>query len=165
LTVSTSSFISQSIEDTLDRGREIGRRIRAPLLIALAGELGGGKTTLTKGIVAGMGVAKEDDVTSPTFTLIHSYHNGTRVYHVDLYRVRDFQDFETLGIEDIFLEPAVLIIEWADKINLRTEWPRVDIHLAHMDENRRQIEIRDPSDALGTQAAGAPEAARRQAVS
>ena len=161
----TSNFISQSIEETLERGREIGRQIRAPLLIALTGELGGGKTTLTKGIVAGMGVAKEDDVTSPTFTLVHFYHNASRVYHVDLYRVRDFLDFETLGIEDIFLEPAVLIIEWADKINLKTDWPRVEIHLAHVDENRRQIEIRDPSDALGTQASGAPAGGSRQAVS
>lgn len=144
----TSELLSRSVEETLARGREIGAHVRPPLLISLSGELGAGKTTLTKGIVAGLGAAREEEVTSPTFTLVHSYHNGARVYHVDLYRVKDFYDFETLGIEDIFAEPAVLIVEWAEKIDLKTDWPQIRIHLDHVDEESRRMTIEDPSGAL-----------------
>ena len=101
-------------------GREIGAGLKAPALILLSGDLGAGKTTLTKGIVSGLGAAREEDVTSPTFTLVHKYEgaNAARVYHVDLYRIVSFQDFETLGLEDVFSEQAVVIIEWSEKIEL-----------------------------------------------
>jgi tRNA threonylcarbamoyladenosine biosynthesis protein TsaE len=147
--VSRIELISRSAEETLQWGREIGQRLHPPALVALSGELGAGKTTLTKGIVSGLGAAKEEEVTSPTFTLVHAYHNGARVYHVDLYRVTDFHDFETLGIEDIFADPAVVVIEWAEKVNLRTDWPVVRIHLEHVDEDSRQIAIDDSTGLLG----------------
>ena len=93
---------THSPEETIERGREIGAGLKPPVLILLSGELGAGKTTLTKGIASGLGAAEEDEVTSPTFTLVHQYGRGPRVYHVDLYRVRDFEDLETLGLEDLF---------------------------------------------------------------
>lgn len=146
--MSIVELVTRSVEETLARGREIGARIKPPLLFSLSGELGAGKTTLTKGIVAGTGAAREEEVTSPTFTLVHCYHNGLRVYHVDLYRVKDFYDFETLGIEDVFAEPAVLIVEWAEKMDFRTPWPQVRVHLEHVDEESRRITIEDPIGVL-----------------
>jgi len=136
-------LLTQSSEETILRGREIGSRLRPPVLILLSGELGAGKTTLAKGLVSGLGAAKEDEVTSPTFTLVHKYECGVRVYHVDLYRIESAQDFDTLGLEEIFDEPAVVIIEWADKLRLRTDWPVVRIELEHVSERERRILIED----------------------
>ena len=95
----------------------------------LSGELGSGKTTLTKGIVAGLGAAGEDDVTSPTFTLVHVYGDAEKVYHGDLYRIESFHDFETLGLEDVFSKPAVVILEWSERFPLQSPWPQVRLRL------------------------------------
>ena len=137
-------MITHGAEETIRRGREIAAGLKVPTLILLSGDLGSGKTTLTKGIVSGLGAAPEEDVTSPTFTLVHKYDGRTRVYHVDLYRVENLRDFETLGLEDVFTEQAVVIMEWAEKVSLRTEWPILRIHLAHVDEETRQISITSP---------------------
>ena len=139
--VADREILTHSSEETIAQGREIGARLKAPLLILLSGELGAGKTTLTKGIAAGLGAAREDDVTSPTFTLVHKYEGSTRVYHVDLYRIEDLQDLETLGLEDIFSEQAVVIVEWPDRLKLRTDWRIVRIQLEHVAEDTRKILI------------------------
>src|ERR1700720_926168 len=114
LTRATNSFrsckrvgeevITHSAEETTQWGREFAKRLRPPVLVLLTGDLGSGKTTLTKGIVAGLGAAKEDEVTNPTFTLVHVYGapEAGKVYHADLYRIENFHDFETLGLEDAF---------------------------------------------------------------
>ena len=95
---------THSAEETIAWGRQLASRLRAPVLVLLSGDLGAGKTTLTKGIVSGLGAAPEDEVLSPTFTLVHVYGEKSKVYHADLYRIEHFHDFETLGMEDIFLE-------------------------------------------------------------
>src|ERR1700722_14397158 len=100
---------THSSEETIERGREIGARLKAPVLILLSGDLGAGKTTLTKGIASGLGAAEVDEVTSPTFTLVHKYDGRAVVYHVDLYRIGDAHDLETLGLEDVFSEHAAVI--------------------------------------------------------
>ncbi len=141
-------IVTNSSEETILRGREIGSRLKAPALVLLSGDLGAGKTTLTKGIASGLGAADEDEVTSPTFTLVHKYGRGSPVYHVDLYRIADFHDLETLGLEDVFSEKAVVIVEWPDKLTLRTDWPVVRIRLEHVAEDTRRIVIEDPSRAL-----------------
>ena len=142
-------WVTYSAEDTIRTGRELGARLKPPALILLRGELGAGKTTLTKGIVSGLGAAREEEVTSPTFTLVHNYHNGVRVYHIDLYRVADFRDFETLGVEDLFTTPAIVIVEWPERMTLRSGWPVVRIELEHVDENSRRIRISDADNVLG----------------
>src|SRR5580658_1735913 len=109
--VPSSEIITHSSDETIQRGREIGRRLKPRVLVLLSGDLGAGKTTLTKGIVSGMGAASEDEVTSPTFTLVHVYGKAAKVYHADLYRIESFHDFETLGLEDVFAKPAVVILE------------------------------------------------------
>jgi len=147
-------WTTHSREETIQHGREIGAGLKVPVLILLSGELGAGKTTFTKGLVSGIGAAEEDDVTSPTFTLVHKYERGTaaqkgqnkpeagaRVYHVDLYRVGNFHDLETLGLEDVFSEHAVVIVEWPDRFTLRTDWPVVRVHLEHDDEEIRRITV------------------------
>lgn len=136
-----SEFISNSAEETIEWGRGFAAQLRPPVLVFLSGELGSGKTTLTKGIVAGLGAAREAEVTSPTFTLVHVYRNDVPVYHVDLYRVENFHDFETLGLEDLFAEPAVVIVEWSERFALRTGWPVVRISLEHLGGDRRKVRV------------------------
>jgi tRNA threonylcarbamoyladenosine biosynthesis protein TsaE len=141
--VPSREILTHSAEETIQQGREIGARLKPPVLILLSGELGAGKTTLTKGIASTLGAAAEDEVTSPTFTLVHKYARGSTVYHVDLYRIGDFHDLETLGLEDVFSDNAVVIVEWPDKFTLRTGWPVVRIRLEHVDEDTRRISIED----------------------
>ena len=130
---------THSAEETIAWGREFARRLSAPALVLLSGELGSGKTTLTKGIVAGLNAASEDEVTSPTFTLLHEYGTGGKVFHGDLYRVESLHDFETLGMEDVFAKPAIVILEWSEKFPLKTEWPQIRVRLEHLGGDARRL--------------------------
>ncbi|MGC1418366.1 MAG: tRNA (adenosine(37)-N6)-threonylcarbamoyltransferase complex ATPase subunit type 1 TsaE [Candidatus Acidiferrum sp.] len=134
-------IITHSSEETTNWGREFARKLTAPVLVLLTGELGSGKTTLTKGIVSGLGAAKEEEVTSPTFTLVHVYGNSAKVYHADLYRIESFHDFETLGLEDVFAKPAVVILEWSERFPLPSPWPQVRIRLEHLGGDARRISL------------------------
>jgi tRNA threonylcarbamoyladenosine biosynthesis protein TsaE len=133
--------ITHSTEETIAWGRQFASRLKAPALVLLTGELGSGKTTLTKGLVAGLGAASEEEVTSPTFTLVHVYGNETKVFHGDLYRIENFHDFETLGLEDAFAEPAVMILEWSEKFPLEAPWPQVRLRLEHLGRDSRRISV------------------------
>src|SRR5579875_2273349 len=108
-------FETHSDEET----RELGRKLAAQLpdcgVVLLAGDLGAGKTTLAQGIVEGRGAARAEDVGSPTFTLIHEYGDPVRVYHVDLYRLETAEEARRLGLEELFLQPALVLIEWGDR--------------------------------------------------
>lgn len=146
--MSRQEILTHSTEETIAKGREIGARLMPPLLILLSGDLGAGKTTLTKGIVSGMGAAAEEEVTSPTFTLVRKYEHGSRVYHVDLYRIAGLHDLETLGLEDIFSEKAIMIVEWPDRMKLRTDWPVLRVSLEHVSEDSRRIVIEDSAEAI-----------------
>jgi len=136
-----SEFVTRSSEETIAKGREIAARLRPPVLVLLSGDLGSGKTTLTKGIISGLGAAREEDVTSPTFTLVHVFENHCKVYHVDLYRVENFHDLESLGLEDALSEKAIVIIEWSERFTFRSDWPRVEIHLDHAGADSRHIAV------------------------
>ena len=135
----TDAVVTGSAEETIAWGRKLGETLRPPLLVLLSGELGSGKTTLTKGIVAGLHAAQEDEVTSPTFTLVHEYGSGKKVFHGDLYRIESFHDFETLGLEDVFAQPAILILEWSEKFPLKAPWPQLRLHLEHLGGDSRRI--------------------------
>jgi tRNA threonylcarbamoyladenosine biosynthesis protein TsaE len=134
-------IITHSAEETTRWGREFAKKLQPPVLVLLSGELGSGKTTLTKGLVAGLGAAPEDEVTSPTFTLVHVYGRTRKVYHGDLYRIESFHDFETLGMEDIFATPAVIILEWSERFPLPSPWPQVRIRLEHLGADSRRLTI------------------------
>jgi tRNA threonylcarbamoyladenosine biosynthesis protein TsaE len=146
--VASKEFVTHSADETILRGKEIGAQLKPPILILLSGELGAGKTTLTKGIVSALNAAPEEEVTSPTFTLVHKYGDNP-VYHVDLYRVDNFHDLEPLGLEDVLSEKAVVIVEWPDRLTLRTDWPVVRIQLEHVDETTRRISVQEECGALG----------------
>jgi len=140
----TEEVITHSAEETIAWGRKLAEKLQPPMLVLLCGELGSGKTTLTKGIVAGLHAAQEDEVTSPTFTLVHEYGTGKKVFHGDLYRIESFHDFETLGMEDIFAEPAILILEWSEKFPLKAPWPQLRLRLEHLGGDSRRITALTP---------------------
>jgi len=134
-------FITHSAEETTAWGRELAFRLKPPTLVLLSGDLGSGKTTLTKGIVSALGAAREEDVTSPTFTLLHTYGEAQPVFHGDLYRIESFHDFETLGMEDLFAKPAIVILEWSERFPLPSPWPEVRIRLEHLGGDSRRITV------------------------
>ena len=138
---SASTVVTTSAEETTAWGREFAKRLTAPVLVLLSGDLGSGKTTLTKGIVAGLGAANEEDVTSPTFTLVHVYGKNKKVFHADLYRVESFRDFASLGMEDMFEEPGIAILEWSERFPLEAPWPQVRILLEHLGQDHRRITV------------------------
>ncbi|MBI4909220.1 MAG: tRNA (adenosine(37)-N6)-threonylcarbamoyltransferase complex ATPase subunit type 1 TsaE [Acidobacteria bacterium] len=105
----------ESEDDMIDFGRRLGAALPPRALLLLSGNLGAGKTTLTKGIAEGLGVAAADEVSSPTFTLIHEYGDPVRLYHIDLYRLEEPRQFFTLGIEEILDRQAVTVIEWPER--------------------------------------------------
>jgi tRNA threonylcarbamoyladenosine biosynthesis protein TsaE len=134
-------IVTHSSEETTEWGRKFAKRLAAPVIVLLTGDLGSGKTTLTKGIVAGLGAASEDEVTSPTFTLVHVYGKAAKIYHADLYRIESFHDFETLGLEDVFAKPAVVILEWSERFPLQSPWPQTRIRLEHLGGDSRRISV------------------------
>jgi tRNA threonylcarbamoyladenosine biosynthesis protein TsaE len=148
--VTEQRFESKSTEETISLGRQIGAGLKAPVLLFLSGELGAGKTTLTKGIVSGAGATREEEITSPTFTLIHKYAgpepaagaDSPSIYHIDLYRIEGAQDLATLGLDDIFDEKAIVIVEWPDRMNPPVGWPVIRIDLEHVAEEARAITVR-----------------------
>ena len=136
-------FTTHSAEETIAWGRQLAAGLKAPVLILLSGDLGSGKTTLTKGIVSALGAAREDDVTSPTFTLLHAYGESQPVFHGDLYRIENFHDFETLGMEDLFAKPTIVILEWSERFPLPSPWPEIRIRLEHLGGDSRRISVLD----------------------
>jgi tRNA threonylcarbamoyladenosine biosynthesis protein TsaE len=110
--VSARVYRTSSEDDTIELGRHLATLIVRPCLILLIGNLGAGKTTLTKGIVSGLKVAEPDEVSSPTYTVIHEY--GSNVYHIDLYRLEKAEEVALLGLDEMFDRGAVMLIEWGE---------------------------------------------------
>jgi len=131
------SFKTDSEEETIELGRRFARELPRRAVILLIGNLGAGKTTLAKGIVSGLGAAPIEEVSSPTFTLIHEY--GARVFHIDLYRLDTAAQVATLGLDEIFERDAVVLIEWGERFPELMPRERIEIRL-HADGDRRVIE-------------------------
>jgi len=113
-------FTTRSGADTVDVGRKLAALLKPPQLLLLRGELGTGKTTLVKGIAQALDAAEPDEVTSPTFTLIHEYdgtHDGKaiKLFHIDVYRLESERQLETLGLEELLTPDALVLVEWGDK--------------------------------------------------
>jgi tRNA threonylcarbamoyladenosine biosynthesis protein TsaE len=135
-------FTTHSAEETTALGRKLAAKMLPPKLVLLRGDLGAGKTTLVKGIAAGFGAATEDEVTSPTFTLVHEYRGPTAtLYHIDLYRVDTQRELETLGLDDLMAEDSVLLIEWGEKFARFTDERDIEIVLERVSENERGIKV------------------------
>ena len=133
--------VTHSPEETLAFGRKLARELQAPCLVLLQGELGSGKTTLAKGIVAGLGAAREEDVTSPSFTLVQEYGASPRVFHADLYRIETTRELGTLGFDDFLSADAIVIVEWGEKLWDNPTAPRVRIQLEHITSDERRITV------------------------
>jgi tRNA threonylcarbamoyladenosine biosynthesis protein TsaE len=110
--------------------------------VLLIGDLGAGKTTLAKGIVEGLGVANADEVTSPTYTIIHEYGEPTRVYHVDLYRLDTVEEVIGLGFEELLEREALVLIEWGERFPRLLPEHRIEITLTAEEEDRRVVLVR-----------------------
>jgi tRNA threonylcarbamoyladenosine biosynthesis protein TsaE len=136
-----SQTVTHSTEQTVALGRQLAKEFCPPCLVILEGELGSGKTTLVKGIVAVLGAESQEAVASPTFTLIHEYGHPTKVYHVDLYRIEDAHDFTTLGLEDIVSQDAVVLVEWGERFAKLFPVPDFHIKLEHLGLEDRRITV------------------------
>ena len=138
------SFQTASADETIALGRKLAEKLAPPKLVLLRGELGAGKTTLVKGIVAGFGAGAEQEVTSPTFTLVHEYRAPAAIlYHIDLYRVDTQRDLETLGIDDLLSPRSVLLIEWGEKFERFRRERDLEVALEHISGEQRLITIVD----------------------
>jgi tRNA threonylcarbamoyladenosine biosynthesis protein TsaE len=131
--------VTHSPEETILFGREIAVHFQPPCLVLLEGDLGAGKTTLVKGIVAGLGAASEEEVTSPSFTLVHEYGSGGKVYHADLYRIEGARDLATLGLDEISGEAATVLIEWGEKFEAGDFSPCMRVRMEHLGSDNRRI--------------------------
>jgi len=130
-------------EETIALGRRVALALTPPKIVLLRGDLGAGKTTLVKGIAEALGAAAQDDVTSPTFTLVHEYR-GTEatLYHIDLYRVDTDRELETLGLDDLAVDPnGILLIEWGEKFERFRRDRDMEITLERLSEDERRITI------------------------
>ena len=107
----------------------------------LIGNLGAGKTTLAKGIVKGLGAASPEDVSSPTFTLIHEYGEAPKVYHIDLYRIDTARELESLGLDELLEQEAVVLVEWGERFP--QVWPadRIEVRLVALENGVRNIRV------------------------
>ncbi|MBV8205995.1 MAG: tRNA (adenosine(37)-N6)-threonylcarbamoyltransferase complex ATPase subunit type 1 TsaE [Acidobacteria bacterium] len=134
---------TRSPEETVALGRELAQQLTPPRLVLLRGELGAGKTTLVKGIAEALQAAKEDEVTSPTFTLIHEYRGpDTTIYHIDLYRIETERELATLGIDDLLRdERSLVLIEWGEKFPRFARERDVEIALERAGETERVIRV------------------------
>jgi len=135
-------FTTNSSEETIALGRELASMLAPPKIIILRGELGAGKTTLVKGIAEGFHAASHDDVTSPTFTLIHEYRGpAATLYHIDLYRIDTQRELDTLALDDLMTDNSVLLIEWGEKFARYKRERDVEIAIDRISENERKIRI------------------------
>ncbi len=129
------SVETHSEEETIELGKRMAAELPRRAVVLLIGNLGAGKTTLAKGIVSGLDAAAPEEVSSPTFTLIHEYGEG-RVYHIDLYRLDTPSQVATLGLDEIFDRDAVVLIEWGERFPELMPRDRMEIRLRAEGENR-----------------------------
>ena len=136
-------YITHSAEETIELGRQLAATLKDLRMVILHGDLGAGKTTLVKGIAEGLNVASQDDVTSPTFTLIHEYRGPeVTLYHVDLYRIDTQRELETLGLDEMLAEDGNLVlVEWGEKFPRLLSECDAEICIERVGETERKISV------------------------
>ena len=148
--MSVRRFVSNGPRETIEIGGEIARMLSSPTLLFLRGDLGAGKTTLVKGIAQALDAADPDEVTSPTFTLVHEYDGRQRVngkerdiklYHIDLYRIQDERQLETIGFDELTTEEAILLVEWGEKFPNVVKRSNGEILIEHAGGDTRNITV------------------------
>jgi tRNA threonylcarbamoyladenosine biosynthesis protein TsaE len=139
--VTSLEWRTASAAETIAAGRQLAALLPPRGLVLLTGDLGAGKTTLVKGIAAGRGIVDPDEVTSPTFPLIHEYGDPVRLYHVDLYRLDTEDEVLSLGLDDLIESQALVLIEWGERFPRL--WPpgAPHLHLQHLGDDQRLIRL------------------------
>jgi tRNA threonylcarbamoyladenosine biosynthesis protein TsaE len=140
----STRYRTRGEEETIALGRALAAAWPRPCVALLIGNLGAGKTTLAKGITAGAGAAREEDVSSPTFPLIHEYGDPAQVYHIDLYRLDTEAEVETLGLDEIFARDALVLLEWAERFPRLMPEKRIEVRIEAADDDEREIEVTEP---------------------
>ncbi len=139
-------FTTHSGADTVEVGRKLAALLKPPQFLLLRGDLGTGKTTLVKGIAQALDAAEPDEVTSPTFTLLHEYEGEregkpVRLYHLDVYRLEGERQLETLGLDDLFSADALVLIEWGEKFKSLRKRATGEIMIASEGGDARKITV------------------------
>lgn len=137
--MSARRYTTASEEETIALGERLAAELPKRAVVLLIGNLGAGKTTMAKGLVKGLGAASPDEVSSPTFTLIHEY--SPRVYHIDLYRLDEPHEVASLGLDELFEREAVVLIEWGERFPRLLPPERIEISIQRVDDEDRVITI------------------------
>jgi tRNA threonylcarbamoyladenosine biosynthesis protein TsaE len=139
----STEYITHSAEETIALGRALASTLKNLRVVILHGDLGAGKTTLVKGIAEGLNAASQEDVTSPTFTLIHEYRGpDVALYHVDLYRIDTPREFDTLGLDELFADDRNLVlIEWGEKFLRLVAECDAEIRIDRVGDTSRKITL------------------------
>ena len=137
---------TKSVEETKRFGKSLSKQLEPGSVVALIGSLGSGKTVLIQGICSGLGVDKP--VTSPTFVIINEYPGRLHelpiwIYHFDLYRLENVEEFIKLGYEEYFYGRGITLIEWAEKVKDFLPKKRLEINLEILSENEREIIVKE----------------------
>jgi tRNA threonylcarbamoyladenosine biosynthesis protein TsaE len=136
------TFTSHSADETTDLGRRLASKLKPGSIVLLRGDLGAGKTTLVKGIAEGFNAARAEDVTSPTFTLIHEYRGAeVTLYHIDLYRIDTQRELDTLALDDLITANSILLIEWGEKFERFAKERDVEIAIEHKGGDARTVKV------------------------
>ncbi len=133
-------IISKSVNTTIKIGRAIAGSLQRGDIICLSGQLGAGKTVLTKGIACGLGVDMRR-VTSPTFVLIRQYNGKMPLYHFDLYRLKEATDMFALGYEEYFYNEGVSVVEWPDRLGCLMPGELLKVEISFRQENQRKLKF------------------------
>jgi tRNA threonylcarbamoyladenosine biosynthesis protein TsaE len=135
------TYRTASEDETIALGERLAHELPPHGVVLLIGNLGAGKTTLAKGIVRGRGAAEVEEVSSPTFTLVHEYGEDGAVYHIDLYRLDEPRQVATLGLEELFDREALVLIEWGERFPQLMPAQRTEIRLRAVAGDAREIEV------------------------
>jgi tRNA threonylcarbamoyladenosine biosynthesis protein TsaE len=150
MTLAFGTTFSHSPRETFELAFAIGQSLETPAIFFLEGNLGVGKTVFAKGLICGLGQPDPDDVTSPSFTLINEYLLRFKVFHIDLYRLDTKQDLRSLDLAEILAEPAIIVVEWADKLDLPELENVILVRMEDMGNDDRRIEVRPQVQRQGT---------------
>ncbi len=132
---------TRSAAETRQLGQTLGATLQQPVIIALSGDLGSGKTVFVQGLAQGLDVSDQYYITSPTFTIMNEYPGRYQLYHVDLYRIEHPSELEDIGLDEALQADAVIAIEWAEKLAQDMLLNHLQLRFDIINENSRSIDI------------------------
>ena len=161
MTATPTEFVTHSSAETIEVGRKLVALLAPPKFLILHGDLGAGKTTLVKGIAEALDAAEPDEVTSPTFTLVHEYEGAredhgkrtpVRLYHIDLYRIESERQLDSLGLDDLQTDESIVLVEWGEKFPSVVKRSQGEIVMTSLDGDKRRIVLKMKPETAATAA-------------